>query len=178
MSDERESRRRLSKKVTLLSKELPVEILIWLQTNGPASAAEIAEGLQVPPSKVRYQLRQLGEMRIIELVEEKRRRGVVERYYLSGEERAAIMEDSELAELPAEQRDRLLAQILKQSFGSLLGSLKAGLLVRRQESVVAHVPLRLDRQGWAELVRIHRERSGNGGRCGRGRRDDFLRVFR
>ncbi|WP_116044151.1 ArsR/SmtB family transcription factor [Amycolatopsis palatopharyngis] len=53
------------------------QLLARLRT--PASASELATELQLPRQRLGYHLRQLEESGLIELVEERRRRGFVER---------------------------------------------------------------------------------------------------
>jgi DNA-binding Lrp family transcriptional regulator len=156
MSQERDPDKELRKRAAVLSHGLQEKIVNSLQKIGPASAAEVASHLRVSPDQVRYQLRQLAESGIVEVVDQKARRGVAERYYLA-EGPETWLEDEELAELPPAERDRFLARILKFTLDSALSSLKAGLLTRRKGSVVVRIPLRIDAQAWSELAEIQRE---------------------
>jgi DNA-binding transcriptional ArsR family regulator len=152
---ERERQGDRLKQAAAVGHELRLAIILAL-LHRPASAAELAEELGLPADRVRYQLRQLAGAGVVEVAEEKARRGVVERFYLA-DERATIFEDEELEEIPPAVLDRMHGQILKASLSDALDSLKAGMISRREGSVVAQMPLRIDAQGWSELVDIYRE---------------------
>jgi predicted DNA-binding transcriptional regulator YafY len=121
-----------------------------------ASAAELADELGVPVEKVRYQLRQLAEAGIVEVAEHKARRGVREHFYLV-EDDPMLFEDDDLSVLSARQRERMQTQLLKRSLGAAVEAMKAGNLSGREGSVIAHMPLRLDAEGWSELAEIYRK---------------------
>jgi DNA-binding transcriptional ArsR family regulator len=144
-----------SKRAASLGHELRQGI-IQATIRGPVSAAEIAEKVGLPADKVRYQLRQLAEVGIVDVVERKARRGVVEHFHLVNDSRT-VLEDDDLGDLPAGVRDRFYTQIFKLVVGAASRSFRAGVLGRREESFVLNVPLRLDAEGWTELGPIYRK---------------------
>jgi DNA-binding transcriptional ArsR family regulator len=152
---EQERRGDRLKQAVAVAHELRRAIIVAL-LHRPASAAELAAELGLPADRVRYQLRQLADAGVVEVAEEKARRGVVERFYLA-DDKTTLFEDEELEELPPAVLDRMHGQILKASLSDALDSLKAGMISRREGSVVAQMPLRIDAQGWSELVDIYRE---------------------
>jgi DNA-binding transcriptional ArsR family regulator len=118
-----------------------------------ATAAEVAATLDVPVSKIRYQLRKLVELGLVESVEESSRRGVIERSYaLTGE---MFVGETELQALEPEQQLQVASSIVRAIFGDVLRSLRARLINRRPDRCIIRVPLRVDAAGWAELTRIH-----------------------
>ncbi len=120
----------------------------------PASATEIARAIEEPVDKIRYQLRGLVAAGLVRVAEERKNRGVLERFYVSRDE-AMYFDEEELREVPVEKKDRMTATFLKVAFRDAVSSLAAGTMT--DDSMVVRTPLRLDEQGWNELLRIHRE---------------------
>ncbi|HYH52945.1 MAG TPA: helix-turn-helix domain-containing protein [Solirubrobacterales bacterium] len=120
----------------------------------PASATEIAQAIDEPVDKIRYQLRGLVAAGLVRVAEERKNRGVLERFYVARVE-AMYFDEEELRDVPVEKKDKMSATFLKVAFREAVSSLAAGTMT--DDSMVIRTPLRLDEQGWNELIRIHRE---------------------
>jgi DNA-binding transcriptional ArsR family regulator len=77
----------------------------------PASATRLAAGLGLPRQRVNYHLRELERAGLIELVEERRRRGCTERIFRAS---AFVVDPAVLGE-PAVAQDRFAASHLVHS---------------------------------------------------------------
>lgn len=128
-------------------------VLMILQEFGPKSAREVAADVGESADTVRYHLRRLRAEGLVESVEERARRGVVERFYRSV--RAPFVDDDEYSRLAPTQKMRLAVQILKAIFADTSKALRAGTLEGRVDHLT-RVRLRVDDQGWKELLKIHR----------------------
>jgi DNA-binding Lrp family transcriptional regulator len=131
-------------------------MLSALISEGPISAAELAARTGLSAGKVRRELRHMRAEDLIESVEEKTRRGTVERFYIvSGE---LVMLEDELAQLSIDQRRRFYAFFLKIALteaGRMMVSKPTPGGVERNDAPFVRVVMHLDEEGWRELVRIH-----------------------
>jgi DNA-binding Lrp family transcriptional regulator len=66
----------------VLSNNLRVKILNLFDDWLPRTNKQIADALQLPPSKVHYHVRELERVGLLRLVETRERGGVVEKFYL------------------------------------------------------------------------------------------------
>lgn len=119
----------------------------------PASAREVARRLDAPGSKVRYHLRCLFSMGLVEVVEERTRRGMIERYYRSVRE--PVVEDEEFALLDDKAKLRIAAAVMTPLFADAMHAFRAETI--QDDHHLTRVPLEVDRQGWSELQDIHRD---------------------
>jgi DNA-binding transcriptional ArsR family regulator len=140
-------------RIDALSHPLRIAIVTAVDQR-PASATEIARAIDEPVEKIRYQLRGLVAAGLIRVAEERKNRGVLERFYV-GRDEAMYFDEEELRDIPVEKKDRMTATFLKVAFREAVSSLAAGTMT--DDSMVVRTSLRLDEQGWNELIRIHRE---------------------
>ncbi len=131
------------------------QVLRYIEQNGSASAKEIAAELSAPRSSVSEALRRLHKEGILDLVDLKRRRGAVERYY-TYTNRALLIKQVEAEQLP-ERTIRRVAFSLVQNFVS---DAKAALSMAKwlpfqRDSWWTSSSIRTDEKGLLELKRIH-----------------------
>jgi DNA-binding transcriptional ArsR family regulator len=119
------------------------------------SAREIAEMTDTPVRTVRHHLGVLHKAGLIETVEKKPRRGVVEFFYRQAV--PALVDDDELAELSAAEKQRIFIVILKTMFASASAAVKSGTLEARSDHGLINWQAEVDLEGWKELVAIHRK---------------------
>lgn len=117
---------------------------------GGATVRQISERTQEPLRRVRYHLDALCDQGLIEVAAERRRKGVVERYFTLS--RPFVLFEEEMKDLPRGQQEQMLAICVKALLRDIQNSLSAGVAVRRPEWVVAHVFGEVDEQGWRELT--------------------------
>jgi DNA-binding transcriptional ArsR family regulator len=142
-------------RIEALSHELRLRIALVLSVQ-PASASEIAKELGEPADKVRYQLRTLRDAGLVEVSEERRRRGVVERIYVACEEKMDFTYEE--AVLVSEKvRSQFALHLLRVIFRSSVDALSKGAMVEKERTLVSMVPMRVDLRGWEELTRLHRD---------------------
>jgi DNA-binding transcriptional ArsR family regulator len=142
-------------RIEALSHELRLMIAMVLCVQ-PASAGEIAEELGEPADKIRYQLRKLRDAGLIEVSEERRRRGVVERIYVAREEEMDFTFE-EAVLVPEKVRSQFALHLLRVIFRTSVDALSKGAMVEKERTLVSMVPMRVDLRGWEELTRLHRE---------------------
>jgi DNA-binding transcriptional ArsR family regulator len=140
-------------RIDALSHPLRLAIVTAIDQR-PASATEIAREIDEPVEKIRYQLRGLVTAGLVRVAEERKNRGVLERFYITRDE-AMYFDEEELRDVPVEKKDKMSATFLKVAFREAVSSLAGGTMT--DDSMVIRIPLRLDEQGWNELIRIHRE---------------------
>jgi DNA-binding transcriptional ArsR family regulator len=144
----------------------PVRSKIFLATSEPTffvaseasessgvSVRQIAERVQESRRRVRYHLEVLCRQGLVEVVEEKRRRGVVEHYYRAT---GLFMLSKEQTEgLPVRRQQKIILEVLRQTFADATAALESGAFVRRPEWSAARVHADVDERGWAELSVIY-----------------------
>lgn len=116
----------------------------------PTSAAELAERIEMPLGKVRYELNRLLREGIIRIHAEQMRRGTVERIYI-GESRNLIWSDREMADLTANDYEAFSRVTVNRLFREVLEATKAGAFHDRDDFCLARVPMRIDREGLQEI---------------------------
>lgn len=96
----------------------PLRRRLLARLRTPASAAQLASELDLPRQRIGYHLRELEAAGLIELVEERRRRGFVERVLRASAEAYVVdpavmaQDDDPAAESPAAAGDRHAAEYL------------------------------------------------------------------
>jgi len=130
---------------------LRFSILTYL-TMAPAGATELADLLQAPVEKVRYQLRRLAEVGLVTVCGERLRRGTVERIYVADSGKAVRW--GRVSEVPAAQREKLDALVLNAFFREALAATKMGTYGWTEGSMTARIPMKLDQQGMTEVTEI------------------------
>ncbi len=149
---EQEDRERAMAKMEAFGHPLRLAILTRL-TLVPGGAKELSSELSTSLGKVRYQLNRLRKAGLVELREERQRRGVSERIYQA---RLQPFSEAEIAHLSSSQREKAVAAILKAILGDALRGLRTGSFSERDDFMVARMPLALDQEGWAQAVDVHR----------------------
>jgi DNA-binding transcriptional ArsR family regulator len=140
--------------VAAMGHSVRFRLLAALANVPAASAVELARKLDLPPRAVRHHLSQLHHAGLIEIAEERARRGVAERFYRRVV--APQIDDAEFQALtPLEQR-RIDVQILKLSYADAAMALSAGTINSRPDNCVTCVHAQVDNQGWQELAEVHR----------------------
>src|SRR3954447_9923939 len=124
----------------------------------PASAAELAELTELPPAKIRRELRAMKEEGFIESIKSEGRRGTVDHFYsVIGD---LVIDNDELAKLSLDQRRQMNSQILKLGIAEAIASLVTKPSQRgmeRIETTLVRTPVLVDEQGWKEIAKVHEE---------------------
>lgn len=134
--------------VKALAHPLRIRILAMLEER-PASPVQLAPRLGGTLGQVGYHVRVLRDAGLIELVETRRRRGAVEHIYSAA--RVPLFTDAAWGRAGAAVRRRAAAALLQQIGEYVAGSAEEGGF-DRSDANLSRVPLRLDEQGWQELV--------------------------
>jgi len=123
---------------------------------GGLSVRQIAERTGEPRRRVRYHLDALQEDGIVEIAEERRRKGVVERFFrLVG---PTFLTDEDLSSIPEKQQRAMLIACIKAIFANVSSTLRTpGIAVRRSGWVAGRVAGEVDEQGWSELSALQIE---------------------
>jgi DNA-binding transcriptional ArsR family regulator len=122
----------------------------------PASAAELAQTLDLPVEKVRYHLRRMRVGALVEVRGKTRRRGVSENLY-SIDPRKLILSDCEVAGLSDRLLDHTHLRGLRMMFREAVEAVAAGTYVARPEYVVSRFTVPIDETGRHEAWEIHHE---------------------
>jgi DNA-binding transcriptional ArsR family regulator len=120
----------------------------------PASPKEIASivGKSVP--HVSYHFKELVKAGLIELVEEKKRRGAVEHFYKCSV--STLIDDEDWAKLSQDDRLVMTTLILHLIIGDSGRAMEAGRLIRPSDEHLTRTPMFVDEEGWSELKKIFR----------------------
>lgn len=116
-----------------------------------ASAAEISRLIGEDMKKVGNHIKALAEHGCIELVRTEKKRGAEEHFY-----RASLrpyIGDAEWAQLAPEARHQISALMFQAIVAEALAAFRAGKFDSRLDRHVSWQPLKLDEQGWKELMR-------------------------
>ena len=120
-----------------------------------ASPKELAAELGAPVGNVSYHVRELEQLGLIELVEEKKRRGAIEHFY-----RATVRpepSDRQWQRLSPEEREGFSAWTLQRLLADVTLALAGKTFDARADRHLSRTPLLLDEEGWRELVAIQAE---------------------
>lgn len=137
--------------VHLVSSRTRIEVLVVL-VERTASPKEISRELRQPIGKVSHHVRELLKMELIELVDEKQRRGAVEHYY-RGLVRP-IFSSEEWDELNPVERQQISMWVFGLVLSDAAASLNTGLFDARTDRHLSRIPLLVDEAGWREIVEI------------------------
>jgi DNA-binding transcriptional ArsR family regulator len=130
-----------------LAHPLRVRILTLLNDK-VASPSDVAEELGEPLANVSYHFHVLNDMKCIELVDTKPRRGAIEHYYRA--HTRPFLSDDDLAKLPPSTQKSLKGSLLRQIMDDVAGAAGEGGFTR-PETHVSRTPLLLDGQGTEEV---------------------------
>lgn len=137
--------------VKVVAHPLRVQALSVLAER-PASPKEIAAELGAPVGNVSYHVRALEQVGLVELVDEKKRRGAVEHFYRAIAR--PLFSEEEWAKLDPKERQGLSIWTLQLILADAAQALGAGTFDARENRHLSRTPLLVDEQGWRELVEI------------------------
>lgn len=117
-----------------------------------ASPKELAEAVDDGLSQVSYHVSELLAHGAIELVKTEPRRGAVEHYYRAIS--SPLVSDEETMKLPRSSREELSWTALQAIVSEAVGALQSGALDAKVDRHVSWLPMRLDDDGWDELMTL------------------------
>lgn len=120
----------------------------------PATAAELAEELAEPVEAVRYHLRWLRSVDLVEVKGKARRGGITENLY-SVDPRKHLIERGELSGVSDSRFDLAHARLLRLMFREAMEAARAGSFAERPEHLLLRFLLPIDEPGWDEALAIH-----------------------
>jgi DNA-binding transcriptional ArsR family regulator len=119
------------------------------QSAAGVSIRQISERVRENPRRVRYHLDVLCRQGLVELVEEKRQRGVIEHFFRS--RHMAYLTKEQLEAIPSKRQQKMILELLKAIFADATAALESGAYVRRPEWAAGRLHADVDEQGWKEL---------------------------
>jgi DNA-binding transcriptional ArsR family regulator len=138
--------------VKVVAHPLRVQALSVL-TERPASPKELAAELGAPVGNVSYHVRELEAVGLIELVDEKKRRGAVEHFYRAIAR--PMLSAEEWEQLSLDDRQNFSAWIIQLLLADASQALAAGTFDARSDRYLSRTPMLVDEEGWRELIEIH-----------------------
>lgn len=135
--------------VKALSHPLRWKILSMIN-EGTSTPAGIARRLGVRTENVSYHVRVLCELGIIELIGTTPVRGALEHHYRAT--RRAEISDAESETMPAAVRRDMMHAVLRATIEDLIRIGASDQPYERSDAHFSQVPLRLDEEGYAEVV--------------------------
>lgn len=117
-----------------------------------ASPKELGAALNTPVGNISYHVRELERIGMIELVEEKARRGAVEHFYRAI--RRPLLSTGEWEELSPPEREVISAWMMKLMMADAVKALRAGTFDARADRHLSRTEMLVDERGWKELVEI------------------------
>jgi DNA-binding transcriptional ArsR family regulator len=140
--------------ISAVAHPLRVRALSFL-TERSASPKEIAAELGTEVGNISYHVRELERAGLIELVDEKKRRGAIEHFYRAI--RQPMLDDADWEKLGLDERLGISAWIIQVTLADAAEAIRAGSFDARGDRHLSRVPLLLDEEGWGELVEIQSE---------------------
>jgi DNA-binding transcriptional ArsR family regulator len=135
-----------------LEHPIRIEILTVLR-EGPSSPTRIQRELEnVSLNLVAHHMKVLKELGFVELVETVRRRGAKEHIYRVA--RSPVISNEAWDELAPKMRTPITATVLRLISNDLARSLGTGLFDAIPDVHLSRSPLKLDREGWSEVVAL------------------------
>jgi len=120
-----------------------------------ASSSDIARDLGIDLNQVAYHVRTLRKFGLIEEVDSRPVRGAIERRYRAV--KYPLFSDSEYAALSPQRRTRFSRDILSLATAEANASLASGKFGSRADHHISRMPLRVDEEGWQELIALYRD---------------------
>ena len=120
-----------------------------------ASAVEIARQIGEDQKKVGNHVKALADYGCIELVRTEKKRGAEEHFY-----RASLrpcIEDEEWAQLSPQARHEISALVFQAVVAEALAAFRAGRFDSRLDRHMSWQPMKLDEEGWQELMQELKE---------------------
>jgi DNA-binding transcriptional ArsR family regulator len=137
--------------VKVVAHPLRVQALSILSER-PASPKELAAELGSPVGNVSYHVRELEQVGLIELVDEKKRRGAVEHFYRAIAR--PLLSAKEWERLSLDDRQGFSTWVIQLLIVDASQALAAGTFDARDDRHLSHTPLLVDEEGWRQLVEI------------------------
>ena len=135
-----------------LQHPIRIEILTVLR-EGPSSPTRIQRELEnVSLNLVAHHVKVLKELGFVELVETVSRRGAKEHVYRIA--RSPVINDAAWDELTPKMRLPITATVLRLISNDLAKSIGTGLFDEIPDVHLSRSPLKLDREGWSEVVTL------------------------
>lgn len=142
--------RRLIKAV---SNPTRVDIFSILIERGPTSPSKIAKRLDhVSVNLVAHHIKVLRDLGCVELIDEVKHGGRTERIYRAT--KRAFFSSAETEAMAEEDGHVITLDILRMISEDLEAALLGRTFQQIRDNHLSRVPLRVDREGWAEIVRI------------------------
>jgi DNA-binding transcriptional ArsR family regulator len=135
----------------VVAHPLRIEALSIL-TERPASPKELAAELGSPVGNISYHVRELQRIGMIELVEEKKRRGAIEHFYRAVHH--PMLDASEWKELSPAKREVMSVWIVQLMLADAVKALGGGTFDARGDRHLSRTDMLVDEKGWEELVEI------------------------
>jgi DNA-binding transcriptional ArsR family regulator len=117
-----------------------------------SSPNQLAKALEESVSNVSYHVKKLKEVKCIELVRTRQRRGATEHFYRATER--AFFTDADWKQLPPSAQAGISGALLGLIGQDATEALMAGTLDAREDSHLSRTPLVIDEQGWEELASL------------------------
>lgn len=121
-----------------------------MMSERPTSPKEIAAAVDKPIGNVAYHIRELVKAKMAILVDEKKRGGATEHFYL-----ATTVDDEMSSRLDAPEREILARKGLHLIIADAAQAVEAGTLSSRPDVQLVRIPLRLDEEGWREISALY-----------------------
>jgi DNA-binding transcriptional ArsR family regulator len=136
--------------VKALAHPIRVRILTTLE-HRMASPSELAEELGLPLPNVSYHVRKLVNLGLLKLAKTTPRRGAIEHYYKA--KGRIHVTDRAWAEVPEVVKEAMIGTTLHGAVDFIEAGARIGGF-NRTDSHISRQPLRLDKQGFAELAEL------------------------
>jgi DNA-binding transcriptional ArsR family regulator len=117
-----------------------------MMSERPTSPKEIAAAVEKPIGNVTYHIRELKKAGMAMLVDEKKRGGATEHFYL-----ATTIDDETSSRIDPRQREMLARTGLHLIIADAALAVEAGTLSSRPDVQMARIPLFVDEEGWNEI---------------------------
>jgi DNA-binding transcriptional ArsR family regulator len=114
-----------------------------------ASPKELAQEFEEPLGNVSYHVRKLEQLGLLELVEEKKRRGANEHFYRATE--LPVLDTDGFAAMSVSERNHFHLVMWQMLTANVGAALEAGTYSRRPEASGFRIPGTVDEAGWGEL---------------------------
>lgn len=116
----------------------------------PTSPKEIALAVDKPIGNVAYHIRELKKAGMAILVDEQKRGGATEHFYL-----ATTIHEEASSRIDPRHREALARTGLHLIVADAARAVEAGTLGSRSDMQMARIPLYLDEEGWAEIRDVY-----------------------
>jgi DNA-binding transcriptional ArsR family regulator len=117
-----------------------------------ASPKELAAELGSPVGNVSYHVRELQRIGMIELVDEKKRRGAIEHFYRAVS--YPMLDTEEWEKLNPAEREVMSAWVVQLMLTDAVKAFGAGTFDARGDRHLSRTEMEVDEKGWDELVQI------------------------